>query len=203
MYRMTITLSGGKLPRLSSEQIDATTLAAAQGAAVCVRDNFVRLARASRSRDYWHTAATLTQVDEHMQNSTCAISINQRGVRLHWQGGVVHPTGQPSEVTGKPTRSLLIPFEDSPLRLRRCSLAALGIPREHIHVITSRRGCPILVASEQLKRKSKLTYLGKLVKSATFRPRPDVLPSDAAMSAAARHGARQYLKTLIPPTLNE
>lgn len=113
------------------------------------------------------------------------VAIFQKGVRLHWKGGTVRPTGRTSEATGKPTKSLLIPFADSPLRKRRVTLAELHLPADSIHVLKSRNGCPILAATKSLKTRTNLVWLGKLVKAASFRPRPEVLPAAEALQRSA------------------
>lgn len=198
MLKLTLTPAAlPPLPRLDDRDTRAIVTSAANAVAGEVKANFVRLASASGSRYYWHGADAGTRVSLTGDPTQAAVTVHQVGVRLHYYGGTVRPTGHPSEVTGKPTKSLLIPFEDSPLRRRRATLAELGYPREQIRVIKSRGGCPILIATEARKRKSNIIYLGKLVKSATFRPRPDVLPAASAMQAAMLRGAIGQVEHLL------
>lgn len=178
----------------TDEQLRRVALDAALGTATAVRKNFRRIKELTGSKHYWHGAASSTQVAEQTEGCTAYVVVRQKGVRLHWKGGTVRPTGKPSEVTGKPTKALLIPFDDSPLKKRRVSLYELHYPEENIHVIKSHSGCPILVAAEHIKRKTKLIWLGKLVKAAHFDARPDVMPAPEAMLAAAVDAGRTAIK---------
>lgn len=181
----------------TEEQLRRVAQDAALGAAVVVRKNFRRIKEKTGSRYYWHKAAASTQVAEQVEGCTAYVVVRHKGVRLHWKGGTVRPTGKPSEVTGKPTKSLLIPFDDSPLRKRRVSLYELHYPKENLHVFKSASGCPILVAAEHQKRKTKLIWLGKLVKAATFEERPEVMPTaDAMLAAAVKAGHKAINRTI-------
>lgn len=161
-----------------------------------VKANFTQLAARSGSRSFWHGADALTRVAGEEDGRT-VVTVSQRGVRLHWKGGDVRPTGRPSAVTGKPTRSLLIPFADSPLRKQSISLAELGVPKESIHVIKSKRGCPILVAGKEEETRTNLIWLGKLVKRAHFEPRPEVLPSGEMLQRAALTGGIAKVQDIL------
>jgi len=161
-----------------------------------VKSNFTQLAARSGSRRYWHGADALTQVAGE-EEGRAVVVVRQRGVHLHWKGGDVRPTGRPSEVTGKPTKSLLIPFPDSPLRQRGISLAELGVPKESIHVIKSKKGCPVLVAGIEKKTRTNLIWLGKLVKSAHFESRPEVLPSENELQRAALTGGIAKIQDIL------
>ncbi len=197
MIRLTITLSGGNIPRLTTEQESHLRHDAALSATICVRENFVRLAARSNSRSFWHDAAAGTRLAAHEEGGKAVIEVKKRGVRLQLKGGTVRASGRPSAFTGKPTRSILVPFPDSPLAQRRAGLHELGIPQERVFVLKSKQGTPILVAAEQLKTRSKLIYLGKLVRATHHKPHPDVLPGTEEMRAAAIHGAQQHLKGLF------
>ncbi len=117
-------------------------------------------------------------------------------VRRIGKGGTVRPTGRISDVTGKPTRSLLIPFDDSPLRKTRQTLKEWAGTKQ-IRVIKSRNGCPILIATEEKKTRTNITWLGKLVKQAHHKPRPEVMPDSDTLSAALAQGAKQSVKHLL------
>lgn len=181
----------------TDEQLRRVALDAALGTATAVRKNFRRIKELTGSKHYWHGAASSTQVAEQTEGSTAYVVVRQKGVRLHWKGGTVRPTGKPSEVTGKPTKALLIPFDDSPLKKRRVSLHELHYPKENLHVFKSAGGCPILVAAEQMKRKTKLIWLGKLVKAAHFDARPEVMPNEQELKSAAVLGAGEAINAIL------
>lgn len=184
------------LPRFSEEEEAAIRGEAAAMVCGVVKSNFTQLAAKSGSRRFWHGADALTRVAAE-EDGRAIVVVSQRGVRLHWKGGEVRPTGRPSAVTGKPTKSLLIPFPDSPLRKRGISLAELGVPKESMHVIKSKKGCPILVAGIEKKRHTNLIWLGKLVKRAHFEARPEVLPSENELQRAALTGGISKIQEIL------
>lgn len=197
---MQITLTTSPLPQpkpnLTAEQTADITHSAANRVHLLIQKNFIRLAQKTHSRHYWGNAASTTTVTPNSPTQY-TITIPHKGVRLHWKGGTVRPTGKPSEVTGKPTKTLLIPFENSPLRKRDITLAEARIPNENIHILKSKTGAPILVASKNLKRKTNLIFLGTLVKKATHHPRPDIIPSQNELATAAQQGALERLNQII------
>lgn len=198
MIKLQVRLVGSaRIPTLSAEDEGALRKSGANRVAGSVRQHLLELKAATGSRKWWGKAARSVQVAPEEEDGRAVVAINHRGVHLHWKGGDVRPTGRPSEVTGKPTKSLLIPFPDSPLRQRGISLAELGVPKESMHVIKSKKGCPILVAGIEKKTRTNLIWLGKLVKSAHFDPRPEVLPSEEALHAEAVEGARQALSAIL------
>lgn len=198
MIKLQVKLMGSaRIPTLSAEDEGALRKSGANRVAGSVRQHLLELKAATGSRKWWGKAARSVQVAPEEEEGRAVVAINHRGVHLHWKGGDVRPTGRPSEVTGKPTKSLLIPFPDSPLRQRGISLAELGVPKESIHVIKSKKGCPILVAGIEKKTRTNLIWLGKLVTSAHFEPRPEVLPSEEALHAEAVEGARQALRAIL------
>lgn len=198
MIKLQVKLMGSaRIPTLSAEDEGALRKSGANRVAGSVRQHLLELKAATGSRKWWGKAARSVQVAPEEEDGRAVVAINHRGVHLHWKGGDVRPTGRPSEVTGKPTKSLLIPFPDSPLRQRGISLAELGVPKESIHVIKSKKGCPILVAGIEKKTRTNLIWLGKLVKSVHFEPRPEVLPSEEALHAEAVEGARQALRAIL------
>ena len=210
MMKLQVKLMGhARIPTLSAEEEVALRKSGANRVAGSVRQHLLELKAATGSRKWWGKAARQVQVAPEEEDGRAVVAINHRGVHLHWKGGDVRPTGRPSEVTGKPTKSLLIPFPDSPLRQRGISLAELGVPKESIHVIKSKKGCPILVAGIEKKTRlradgatprqarTNLIWLGKLVKRAHFEPRPEVLPSEEALHAEAVEGARQALSAIL------
>lgn len=181
----------------TDEQLHGVAVGAATEAASAIRKNFRRIMERTGSKYFWQGAADSTQLDGQTEGSTAYVVVRQKGVRLHWKGGTVRPTGKPSEVTGKPTKALLIPFDDSPLKKQRIPLHELHVPRENIHVFKSHSGCPILVAAEHKKRKTKLIWLGKLVKAAHFNARPDVMPNEQELKSAAVLGAGEAINAIL------
>lgn len=136
-------------------------------------------------QSYWKEAAK--RVETASTQDGAAVSINHRGVRLHYYGGTVYPTGRPSAVTGKPTKRLLIPTEESPLRKRRVALYELGLDKKAVHVeggklIADMGGVPVV--------------LGLLARKAEHPADPTVLPGEADMAAALHTGASKALKRL-------
>lgn len=181
----------------TEEQLRGVAVGAATEAASAIRKNFRRITERTGSKYFWQGAADSTQVAEQTEGSTAYVVVRQKGVRLHWKGGTVRPTGKPSEVTGKPTKALLIPFDDSPLKKKRIPLHELHVPQEDIHVFKSASGCPILVAAEKMKKKTKLIWLGKLVKAAHFDARPDVMPNEQELKSAAVLGAGEAINAIL------
>lgn len=162
-----------------------------------VQKNFLELAGKTGSRKWWGKAARQTVLVQREEDGLAVVEVRQVGVRLHWKGGTVRATGRVSAVTGRPTKRLLIPFADSPLRKRDVTLAELKLPEEEMHVITSRNGCPLLVHGKRLKTRTNLTFLGKLVPQAEFEPRAEVLPHEDVLQQAMRVGALAEMKEIL------
>lgn len=175
-----------------------------------VRENF----RTLGGRRFWQDAARQTARGPVTADGA-SVEVYWVGVALHYRGGTVKATGRRSDVTGKATKSLLIPSRYSPLRQRRVSLSALGIPRENIHVIKSKNGKAYLVADtaraakakaagtqlkgkkgKKVKGRDRLVFLGSLRKSATIRANSRVMPTPASMMAAAKEAAINRLAAL-------
>lgn len=202
MIKLKMSMLGvPRLPALGDAALGLIAKEAARGVATELRLNFKRLGRAVGSRHFWHSAADAVAEPPTAEGRTATVLVRKRGVRLHWQGGEVKPTGQQSEVTGRPTKALLIPFADSPMRKRGQTLAEAlhrdGLTADDVHVIKSKGGCPILMAAKQLKRKTNLIWLGKLVKRAKFNPRPEVIPTAEQLAAAAVKEGRRGLKLIL------
>ncbi len=176
-----------QLPKaLSERQVGEVCHDAAKEVAADVKANFQKIGRGKR---YWEAAVRSVSVPEMRESRRAEVVITQKGVRLHWKGGTVRATGRVSAVTGRPTKRLLIPFADSPLRKKGVTLAELKLPPEEVHVITSRNGCPLLVHGKRLKTRTNLTWLGKLVPQAEFEPRAEVLPPEEHLRRAVVRGA--------------
>lgn len=175
--------------------------AAGTAALLAVKENFISLG----GKRYYGRAARTTQVTEATEDGV-TVEVMQRGIALHYFGGTVRPTGEISEVTGKPTKALLIPGPRSPQRLRDKSLHELGYPPDRVHVIKSKNGKAYLVAdakprvklgkgekAKKLKGKDKYIYLGALRKTATIKANPAVLPSDATWTASLGEAVENVL----------
>lgn len=193
MIKLHVDVIG--LNRLPLAPIIRTAVAAdvARAARQAVRDSFQSMVDRTQSQGFWG-AAKRSVNPPVIQDDKATIDITHRGVRLQWLGGTIRPTGRRSEVTGKSISSLLIPFKDSPLRRR--SLASLNIPEEEIQVLGDvETGHAILARIRDRKRRSKdgryqdVTPLGALVKSATIRPHPEVMPSASQMEGYAIRAA--------------
>lgn len=136
-------------------------------------------------RSYWHEAAK--HVETSANEAGAVVSINHRGVRLHFYGGTVKPTGRISNVTGKPIKRLLIPGENSPLRKANVELYELGLDRDAVRIEEGKLmadigGVPV--------------ELGVLAKKAEHDPDPTVLPKPEQMAEALHTGAAKALQRL-------
>lgn len=200
----------GSIRRADASKIQtAANRAAANALVLAFKDNFI----SRGGRKYYGRAARLTTATKADPYGV-AVEVHQRGIALHYHGGTVKATGRRSEVTGKPTKALLIPSKRSPLYLRDRSLAELGIPRENVHVIKAKNGKAYLVADtaraakakaagkqpmgkkgKKVKGRDRLVFLGSLRKSATIRADKSVIPSHPAMLEAVRRGAEEAIKS--------
>lgn len=189
----------GKL--LTPSLLDVITRSAANDLTALLKNHFIDRAQATNSRWYWGQAAERTEA-QHGSNAS-EITINQKGVRLHYLGGTVKPTGKPSEVTGQPTKSLLIPTADSPLAKRGVTLKELGVPNEQIHVLKSERTGTTYLAwirppqGKTSRSKPKVFPLGILVKQAVHKPDPSVLPTETEISDTIKTSAVDVIHQLI------
>lgn len=166
-----------------------------------LKNHFVERSQRVGSRNYWAGAAEATE--SHMEGRTARVTVSHTGVRLHLEGGTVRATGRTSPVTGKPTKSLLVPGPDSPLRKRRITLAEAGIPEDEIMVLYSVKShLPYLARVQERKRmykgwKQKVTPLGLLLKSVTHDPDRTVLPSDEQLTDTVKTSAVDTLAQRI------
>lgn len=209
---LTINISATIHPLLMDLNKPALVDEAAANAAECimeqVKDNFLKRG----GRRFWQQAADSVQVQNLPKTGTRLVTVGQRGVRLQWLGGTVRPTGKPSESTGKPTKSLLVPHPKSPMRENDLSLAEFlqhrsGTVRVIVRKATG-RAYLVLDESTRIKlhaagrtkkdRKAKqatrLTLLGSLLKQVTIPAHPDVMPTDAALHATAHAAAEEVLR---------
>lgn len=182
-------------PSLTPQELSEVAAGSANEVRSAMERNFAKLVTKTKSRFFWREASDSISMGK-VANGVATITVSHVGVRLHWKGGTVRPTGRISAVTGKPTRSLLIPFDDSPLRKTRQTLKEWAGTKQ-IRVIKSRNGCPILIATEEKKTRTNITWLGKLVKQAHHKPRPEVMPDSDTLSAALYTGAKEAVEHLL------
>lgn len=166
-----------------------------------LKNHFIDRSQQTGSRNYWAGAAEATE--SHMDGRTARVTVSHTGVRLHLLGGTVRPTGRISPVTGRPTKSLLVPGPDSPLRKRRITLAEAAIPEDEIMVLYSTKShLPYLARVQERKRmykgqRQKVTPLGLLLKSVKHDPDRTVLPSDQELTATVKESAVDTLANRI------
>lgn len=187
MINLTITIDADRLDLdLSSTNLRRVS----QGAATEVRGTLRNHFESLPGRSFWTEAARSTVVKP--AGDVVCVSIYKRGVALQRYGGTIKPTDRASEVTGKRITSLLIPARWSPLRGK--SLYDLGLPSDEVKVIPRKNGKSPLLIHE---RPDRSTVLGFLVKSATIKPHPEVMPTTKELHAAARIGAMDILQNII------
>lgn len=156
------------------------------------------MGRKTQSREFWPEAAQ-SVTPPATDGDNAVVTVKKKGVRLHWLGGTIRPTGAVSRVTGRPIKSLLIPFEDSPIKRR--SLAETGYDESEVMVLKSEGGRAYLAHVKRYKRKvngktAKVTPLGIFLKSATIQAKPDVMPREETLMTSVRSAIVQYLNLL-------
>lgn len=171
---------------LTNEQKQVVNDAAAGNLMQVVR----RHLRGNGGRSFWEEAASSLRTASRDGKAT--LDITKRGVALRFFGGVVKPAGNISEMTGKPTKSLLIPSRE--LRQDGGDLYDNVRDPRRVHVIKNKAGRVYLV--EDGEGGEKMRLLGRLVKSTTHKPNPRVLPTREEMRQAARAGAEHELHRL-------
>lgn len=200
MIKITLTLKNGvRLPRPTKERVESWNHEAGLGVAAEVKKNFRARSSKVGSRHYWKRAHDLTQVRQE-NGKTAVVIAGPRGVRLHYYGGTVRPSGRPSAVTGRPTRSLLVPLPSSPMAKRGETLAESlrkmpGYEVRMVPALAPGRGCPCLVAVKQGKQNEKYIWLGRLVKQTKHKPDKTVLPDPAVMRKSAMMAVWERMKT--------
>lgn len=195
MLQLKIDIQGGNGPIVDWRDGYAAKITGAAAGAV---RNLVRTNLEARpGRQYWKEAAQ--HIETKITADTSAeVSVNYRGVALHFYGteglpgGVLKATGRPSAFTGKPTKMLLLPFKDSPLRLRRVALYEVGIEPDKVFVL-KKNGRALLMANTG---EGEPVGLGMLKASVTMAPDPTVLPAEEKMQTAAADAAQKTLEIL-------
>lgn len=148
MIRLKVDITG----KLDLSHVDANAAAMEGARAVYaeVLHSLDEMGRASQSRYFWPEAAQ-SVTPPRLDGKMAVVLITKKGVRLHWKGGTVRPSGKTSRVTGRPIKSLLVPFDDSPIRRR--SLAEAGYDPQEVMVLKSENGRPYLAHVRKYKRK--------------------------------------------------
>lgn len=184
-------------PAIRAEMVADVARAARQA----VRDSFQSMLDRTQSQGFWGKARRSVNPPV-IRDNKATIDITHTGVRLQWLGGTVRPTGRRSEVTGRPIRSLLIPFKDSPLRRR--SLASLHLPEEEVMVLGDvDTGRAILARVRQRKRRNRDGHYQDVTPAGSpgqVRHHPGPSGGDALPRTDARPcRARRYAGAQPPP----
>lgn len=151
---------------------------AAEAAGKLVRGWFLSRNTRSQRSNYWSQAAEATF--QESDATSARLVIRHPGVRWHRYGGTIR---------AKPGKSMSIPLRD----------AVKGVwpsekwPDRKDAFVWRRRGKAFLAAREG--NALRIFYL--LVKSVTKAADPSVLPSDAAIAAAASEAIRQLLRRAL------
>lgn len=190
MLILTIRSGLRSLRSVTPEQKEDILNAAAGRVRSLVEEHFDGLP----SRRFWKEAADSVHV-EPGKNGTVNINIYKRGVHLRYAGGTVKPSGQISELTGKPIKSLLIPGPRTAMRTQGLDLYDVVKDPRRVHTIKNHAGRVYLVEDAE-QEGQKMRYLGRLVKQTTHKPDPTVMPSVQDMQEAAAAGANFVLKDL-------
>lgn len=150
-------------------------------------------------RKFWTDAADSVNVRAQTSvrgKAKARVEVLKHGVALRFFGGVVKPRGNISELTGRPTKSLLIPGKE--LRANGGELIDVVKNPKKLHVIKTKEGKVLLVEDIPGKKgkEAEVRIHGQLVKRTVHKPNPRVLPTVAQMQAAARTGAEFHLRTI-------
>lgn len=150
-------------------------------------------------RKFWSDAAESVNVSPKASaggKAMARVEVLKRGVALRFFGGVVKPRGNISELTGKPTKSILIPGKE--LRANGGELIDVVKNPKRLHVIKTKAGKVLLVEDIPGKKgkEAEVRIHGQLVKRTVHKPNPRVLPTVEQMQAAARTGAEFHLRTI-------
>lgn len=164
-----------------------------------VRSTLEEHFRAQGGRKFWQDAADSVHVKPQPSEDGIArarIEVLKSGVALRYFGGVVKPRGNISELTGRPTKSLLIPGKE--LRANGGYLIDVVKNPKMLHVIKTKAGKVLLVEDIPGKKgkEDEVRIHGQLVKRTVHKPNPRVLPTVEQMQAAAREGAAFHLRKI-------
>lgn len=121
---------------------------------------------------YWKQAIEATRVTS--DDAGVTVAIEQIGIRIKYYGGVIRPSGRPSEVTGKPIRWLTIPIH---MGAHGKSIMDLGGKKRTYLQAQFVKFKPGAQAQDSDPR----YFIFK--KSVTIKPDPNILPPDEAIVA--------------------
>jgi len=169
--------------KLTMEEINATVEVAAR----TVVDRHIRETYATKPNrlgavktGFWERARA-SLVSTH-DSGGVTLRIPERGVRLHYYGGVVRPSGRVSDVTGKPIRSLTIPVHKAAHGTR---VKEFG-DRIYWRPLAGKKGEGGLFYRRGAKPSKRDPIYYVLRKSVRIKRDPNVLPDNAAIIAACR-----------------
>lgn len=194
MISLNVDITG----KLDLSHVDgkAAALEGARAVYAEVLHSLDEMGRETHSRYFWPEAAQ-SVTPPQLDGNTALVLITKKGVGLHWKGGTVRPSGKTSRVTGRPIKSLLVPFDNSPIRRR--SLAEAGYDPQEVMVLKSKNGRPYLAHVRKYKKKvngqtAKVTPLGYFLKSTTIQAKPEVIPSAETFQTSVRLAVMQYME---------
>lgn len=197
MLKLTFTVKNiRKLADISPQQREKVMYSAAGRVRSTVEEHL----RSLGGRRFWSAAADdvhVAPLPSEGLTLRSRIEIRKRGVALRYFGGVVKPRGNISELTGRPTKSLLIPGKE--LRANGGELIDVVKNPKKLHVIKTKAGKVLLVEDIPGKKKGEKDSMrihGQLVKRAVHKPNPRVLPTRETMAAAARSAAEVELRDI-------
>ncbi len=196
MLKLTFTVKNiRKLADIAPQQRADVLHSAAGHVRGTLEEHFRRLP----GRKFWQEAADSVHVSPQASEGSTArarIEILKRGVSLRFFGGVVKPRGNISELTGRPTKSLLLPGKE--LRANGGDLIDVVKNPKKLHVIKTKAGKVLLVEDIPGKKgkEDEIRIHGQLVKRTVHKPNPRVLPTVEQMQAAAREGAAFHLRKI-------
>lgn len=125
------------------------------------------------STGFWKKAAD--SIEGTSNGNEATVRITARGVALQYYGGRVFPSGRISDVTGRPITRLAIPISASAHGKRPGDF-----PKGELVL----KGNVLTLGG---------TALFALVRSATIKPHPEVLPTESEICATATESAVNYL----------
>lgn len=177
-----------------SPQARADVLNAAAGRVrAAVEAHFLTLP----GRNFWQEAAddvvvtpSVTAQKGKRETVQAEVQIRKRGVALRYYGGTVQPSGNISELTGKPIKSLLLPGKE--LKANGGDLYDFVRDPSKVYVLKKRGGRVLLM--EDMGKGTPPRLLGRLVKLTKHRPNKKVLPTRTHMKDEARKGAMFILQ---------
>lgn len=169
-----------QLPELSASGLQKLRSAAADEVLECTREHLEALPGRSFYQD---SASSLERASTAKQEH---VGITKRGFALQYFGGTVKAGKGVSSKTGKKTKYLSIPANRG-LTEMPSAYADLTFIK-----LKGDRGALVRLKED----KKSFTPMFWLVKQATIKPHPDILPDQSELELAASLGARDHLAAL-------